>query len=80
MATAFKEFSMVYEQFKKEFPRHPLVEELKNRLVKGRFPSERWLKASTEKMENLMAPVWRRASGSLGPTDAEHDDSSDAVA
>ncbi len=70
MSTAFKEFSRIYEQFKKEFPRHPLNEELMNRLVKGKFPSEQWLRVNTEKMKNLMAPIWQRAANSSAQADS----------
>jgi hypothetical protein len=63
MTTAFKEFSKTYEQFKKEFPRHPLTEELRNRLVKGKFPSDQWLVTNTERMKDLMEPVWLRTTG-----------------
>lgn len=69
MTTAFKEFSVAYEQFKNKFPRHPLTEELRNRLVKGRFPNEQWLKANAEKMHDLMKPIWLSAEGTVAAAD-----------
>jgi hypothetical protein len=62
MSSAFREFCQTYEEFKEKFPRHPLVEELRNRLSHGRFPSEEWLRGSTKKMKNLMLPIWLRAN------------------
>jgi hypothetical protein len=64
MSSAFQEFSRTYEQFKKEFPRHPLREELRNRLASGKFPTDPWLRAQTDKMKNLLAPIWLRAANS----------------
>jgi hypothetical protein len=64
MSTAFQEFSSTYEQFKREFPRHPLCEELRNRLARGKFPSDQWLRTHTDKMRNLLAPIWLREANS----------------
>lgn len=61
MPSAFREFSATYEEFKSKFPRHPLVEELRGRISSGRFPSDEWLQINTEKMKDLMLPIWLRA-------------------
>jgi len=65
MASAFQEFSSTYEEFRKQFPRHPLNEELRSRISRGKFPDEQWLKIHTKKMKDLMAPVWLRGNSSL---------------
>jgi hypothetical protein len=79
MSTAFQEFSRTYEQFKKEFPRHPLSEELRNRLAGGKFPTDQWLRAHTDKMKNLLAPIWLRAANSIASS-ASLPESPDAAA
>ena len=60
MASVYQEFSKTYEEFREEFPHHPLTEELRNRVSHGQFPDDEWLKARTKKMKNLMAPTWAR--------------------
>jgi hypothetical protein len=82
MSTAFQEFSRTYEHFKKEFPRHPLREELRNRLASGKFPTEQWLRAHTDKMKNLLAPIWLRAANSTASSgsSASSPESPDAAA
>jgi len=61
MPSAFREFSSAYEEFKARFPRHPLVEELRGRISRGRFPTDEWLRMNTKKMKDLMAPIWLRS-------------------
>jgi hypothetical protein len=60
MASAFQEFSDTFEEFKRHFPRHPLIEELLGRISRSKYPDEQWLKIHTRKMKDLMAPVWLR--------------------
>jgi hypothetical protein len=60
MASAYQEFSQIYEEFREKFPHHPLTEELRNRVSHGQFPADEWLKARTKKMRILMAPIWAR--------------------
>jgi hypothetical protein len=60
MASAFREFSDTFEEFKSRFPHHPLIEELRGRISRGKYPDEQWLKIHTRKMKDLMAPVWLR--------------------
>ncbi len=60
MASAIREFSDTFEEFKRQFPRHPLIEELRGRISRGKYPDEQWLKIHTKKMKDLMAPVWLR--------------------
>ena len=60
MKSAFREFCQAYEEFKEKFPRHPLVEELRDGISRGKFPNEEWLRAHTKKMRDLMSPVWLR--------------------
>ncbi|HTY21880.1 MAG TPA: hypothetical protein VMC85_02040 [Desulfomonilaceae bacterium] len=60
MTYAYLEFSKTYEEFKEKFPNHPLTDELRNQVLRGRLPGDEWLKARTKKMKNLMAPIWAR--------------------
>jgi hypothetical protein len=62
MTKIFREFASTYEQFKMQLPKHPLVEELRGRISRGRFPSDQWLAARTKAMRDLMKPVWDRAA------------------
>jgi hypothetical protein len=62
MASAFREFSSTYEEFKERFPLHPLVEELRGRISAGRFPTEDWLRTNTRKMKEIMSPIWLRGN------------------
>lgn len=61
MSSAFREFCEAYEEFNTMFPRHPLAEELRDRISRGKFPSEAWLRANTRKMKDLTSPIWLRA-------------------
>lgn len=61
MSSQFREFARVFEKFQEEFPKHPMLEELRNHLSRGKFPHDGWLKSKTEKMSLLMAPAWRRS-------------------
>jgi len=63
MASAFQEFSRTYDEFKENFPSHPLGEEVRSAIGRGKFPSDQWLKTRTRKMKDLMAPVWTRPGG-----------------
>jgi len=58
MASLFNNFSHTYKRFVERFPNHPLAEELKNHIMKGKFPSDQWLRASIKKMNDLMTPPW----------------------
>jgi hypothetical protein len=62
MASAYLEFSKTYEKFKDRFPNHPLTDELRNQVMHGKFPGDEWLKAQTNKMKSLMAPLWARSN------------------
>jgi hypothetical protein len=59
MASLFSEFSETYEQFRKRFPKHPLTEELRSHILRGRFPSSQWLINYTSRMRDLLDPIWR---------------------
>ncbi len=61
MASAYVEFTDAYQEFRNRFPHHPLTEELGNRIFRGKFPNEDWLRARTKKMKDLMAPAWARS-------------------
>jgi hypothetical protein len=61
MTSAYSEFTNTYEEFRTKFPSHPFTEELRNRISRGKFPSEDWLRARTKKMKDLMAPAWARS-------------------
>lgn len=58
METAFKEFAQTYEEFKEKFPQHPMIDEVRSRIVGGKLPSDQWLQTKTVKMRSLMAPFW----------------------
>lgn len=58
MASLFGEFSRTYDKFVNEFPRHPLAEELKNHIMKGRFPNDQWMRENIRRMNHLMRPSW----------------------
>ena len=60
MSSAFKQFTETYEEFRKQCSNHPLNDELRNKIACGRLPSDDWLKARTERMKELMAPMWER--------------------
>jgi hypothetical protein len=60
MTSAFSEFSETYEKFRKEFANHPLNDELRNCISRGKLPSDEWLRARTRRMKELMAPMWQR--------------------
>ncbi len=61
MTSPFREFARVFEKFQQEYPKHPLLEELRNRLLRGNFPSESWLRSKTARMNLIMSPAWRRS-------------------
>ncbi len=69
MATLFHEFSSIYNDFRKRYPQHPLNDELRSRLLRGSFPSNEWLRSRTEKMKDLMAPIWLKASRTFSHPD-----------
>jgi hypothetical protein len=60
MASIFHEFSNTYNKFSQEFPKHPLVEEIRRAMARNRFPRENWLSAQTKKMKDIMSPFWLR--------------------
>jgi hypothetical protein len=64
MASPLSEFSQTYEEFRKQFPRHPLTEELRTRIHRGRYPGQQWLRDNTRKMKDLMSPFWLRQQSS----------------
>lgn len=61
MPSQFREFARVFESFQEKFPKHPLLEELRNRLCRGKFPPDSWLQSKTAKMNQLIAPTWSQA-------------------
>jgi len=60
MRSLFSEFSETYNEFRQKFPDHPLNEEVRSRILRGRYPSSQWLRDNTRKMRQLMAPWWMR--------------------
>ena len=60
MATAFQEFSNTYEEFVREFPDHPLTDQIRHGIALDRFPEERWLRDATKKMKDMLEPLWMR--------------------
>jgi hypothetical protein len=60
MATLFRDFSDTYDRFVKQCPAHPLVDEIKSRISKGRFPNDSWMRTQIKRMNELMAPFWLR--------------------
>ena len=61
MSSPFREFARVFERFQQEYPKHPLLEELRSGLSKGKFPTESWLRSKTARMNLIMSPAWRRS-------------------
>lgn len=61
MASIFSEFSKTYDNFIEEFPNHPLIDELRARIIRGRFPNEQWLESRIKKMNDLMEPTWLKS-------------------
>ncbi len=74
MASLFQEFSNTYEEFKNRFPKHPLVEELRNRISRGKFPNDEWLRSRIKAMRRLMAPVWSTSTASESENSPDHVD------
>jgi hypothetical protein len=64
MSTLFSDFSKSYEELTKEFPDHPLTEEIRHKIALKKIPTEKWLRARTKMMRALMSPLWRRWDGS----------------
>ena len=58
MPSVFQEFSSTFRAFVEKFPKHPLGDEIRRVLVRNRFPREEWLKAQTERMRDLIEPLW----------------------
>ncbi len=58
MASLFTEFTNKYNEFKKRYPNHPLVEELRGKIYSGNFPHEQWLRARIQKMDRFLIPFW----------------------
>jgi len=69
MSSLFTEFSETYERFRRQYPDHPLIDELRHRILRGRFPSNQWLRCQIQRMRDVMGPVWtdrnRHFSGSV---------------
>jgi hypothetical protein len=61
MSSLFTEFSNTYHEFRKQYPHHPLNDELRSRILRGRFPSNQWLRDQIRKMRDIMAPLWMRS-------------------
>lgn len=61
MTTAFSEFSDTYREFQERFPDHPLAEEIRSTIARGRFPKEKWLQWATGRMRELLDPIWLEA-------------------
>jgi hypothetical protein len=61
MASLFREFSDTYDRFVKEFPDHPLTDEIRRVISGNKLPNEQWLKTQTKRMRDLMVPVWLQA-------------------
>ncbi|MEW6530874.1 MAG: hypothetical protein AB1473_08575 [Thermodesulfobacteriota bacterium] len=61
MASAFQEFSKLYEQFLDKFPNHPLAEEIRRAIGRNRFPDEKWLQSYARQMKELLLPLWLKA-------------------
>ncbi len=74
MASLFQEFSHTYEEFKNQFPKHPLVEELRNRISRGKFPNDEWLRSRIKAMKRLMAPVWSASTSEESSHQSDHID------
>ncbi len=74
MASLFKEFSNTYEEFKNLFPKHPMVEELRSRISRGKFPSDEWLASRIRAMRRLMAPVWSTSAPQESEKASDHID------
>ncbi|MGC8660123.1 MAG: hypothetical protein ACP5U1_13725 [Desulfomonilaceae bacterium] len=66
MKTAFQEFAEVYQAFKEKYPQHPMIDEVRSRIVGGRMPTDQWLRTTTTRMRNLMAPFWLKKKESGG--------------
>ncbi len=64
MSSLFNEFSETYERFRKHCPHHPLNEEVRHRILRGRFPTSQWLRRQITQMRNIMAPMWLDAQPS----------------
>ena len=61
MASEFREFSKLYEQFLEKSPNHPLAEEIRRAIGRNRFPDEKWLKSYARQMKELLLPLWLKA-------------------
>ncbi|MEJ2715587.1 MAG: hypothetical protein P8182_00355 [Deltaproteobacteria bacterium] len=61
MASIFREFSITYARFMKEFPDHPLTDEIRRVIAGNKLPNEQWLKLQTKRMKDLMIPFWLQA-------------------
>lgn len=66
MRSTFREFAQIYEEFKEKFPHHPMLEELRSRIVGGKLPTDQWLETRTAKMKSLMAPFWLKKNEQKG--------------
>ncbi len=58
MATQYGEFIRLYEEFKSRHPNHPLMEDLRARIMQRRFPSDEWLRSRALRMKVVMRPLW----------------------
>lgn len=74
MVSLFREFTDVYEEFQKRFPKHPLLEEMRNGVSRGRFPSDKWLRAQINAMTRLMVPIWKTDDTSASGPSSDRSD------
>lgn len=71
MASLFAEFTTKYNEFKKRYPNHPLVEELRGKIYSGNFPHEQWLKSRIRKMDRFLIPFWAQCPVDEAGADTE---------
>jgi hypothetical protein len=74
MASLFREFTATYEEFQKRFPKHPLLEEMRSIVSRGRFPSDKWLRAQIDAMTRLMVPIWKTDDGCASGSSSDRSD------
>lgn len=58
MSSPFRKFATVFEQFQEKYLKHPLIEEIRNHLSRGKFPTEIWLESKTKRMTMFLSPSW----------------------
>jgi hypothetical protein len=58
MTREFKEFIDTYEEFRRLYPKHPLIEDLRSGILQRRLPPDEWLRARTLRMKRIIKPPW----------------------